>query len=138
MENRPSWLDFAKIRLSWGQNGNERIGSFAYTSMMSQGKNAVINGKVYTGMLPSGYANADLKWETSEQTDLGIDLRFFNSALTFSADYFVKKTKDMLLSMPMRSHRPLQRTFSPSISISWYFRLEEPQLITRTFMEYPP
>lgn len=56
MENRPSWLDFAKIRLSWGQNGNERIGSFAYTSMMSQGKNAVINGKVYTGMLPSGYA----------------------------------------------------------------------------------
>ena len=44
----------------------------------------------------------------------------------------------MLLSMPMRSHRPLQRTFSPSISISWYFRLEEPQLITRTFMEYPP
>ena len=101
MENRPSWLDFAKIRLSWGQNGNERIGSFAYTSMMSQGKNAVINGKVYTGMLPSGYANADLKWETSEQTDLGIDLRFFNSALTFSADYFVKKTKDMLLSMPI-------------------------------------
>ena len=88
-------------RLSWGQNGNERIGSFAYTSMMSQGKNAVINGKVYTGMLPSGYANADLKWETSEQTDLGIDLRFFNSALTFSADYFVKKTKDMLLSMPI-------------------------------------
>lgn len=101
MENRPSWLDFAKIRLSWGQNGNERIGSFAYTSMMSQGKNAVINGKVYTGMLPRGYANADLKWETSEQTDLGIDLRFFNSALTFSADYFVKKTKDMLLSMPI-------------------------------------
>ena len=44
----------------------------------------------------------------------------------------------MLLSMPMRSHRPLQRTFSPSISISWYFRLEEPQLITRIFMEYPP
>lgn len=38
-------------------------------------------------MLPSGYANADLKWETSEQTDLGIDLRFFNSALTFSVGF---------------------------------------------------
>ncbi|MBQ8502508.1 MAG: TonB-dependent receptor [Bacteroides sp.] len=101
MENKPSWLDFAKLRFSWGQNGNERIGSFAYTSMMSQGRNAVIAGKVYTGMLPSGYANADLKWETSEQTDLGLDLRFFNSALTFSVDYFVKKTKDMLLSMPI-------------------------------------
>ena len=55
---------------------------------MSQGKNAVINGKVYTGMLPSGYANADLKWETSEQTDLGIDLRFFNSALTILCRLF--------------------------------------------------
>lgn len=108
MENRPSWFDFAKIRLSWGQNGNERIGSFAYTSMMGQGKNAVIGGQVYTGMLPTGYANADLKWETSEQTDLGIDLRFLNSALTFSADYFVKKTKDMLLSMPI----PLYTSYS--------------------------
>lgn len=101
MANKPSWLDFAKIRFSWGQNGNERIGAFAYTSMMSQGRNTVIDGKVYTGMLPSGYANADLKWETSEQTDLGLDLRLFNSALTFSADYFVKKTRDMLLSMPI-------------------------------------
>lgn len=101
LAGRPSWFDFAKIRFSWGQNGNERIGSFAYTSMMSQGKNTVIGGNVYTGMLPAGYANADLKWETSEQTDLGIDLRFFRGALTFSADYFVKKTKDMLLSMPI-------------------------------------
>ncbi len=108
MANKPSWFDFAKIRFSWGQNGNERIGAFAYTSMMDQGKNAVIDGKVYTGMLPKGYANADLKWETSEQTDLGLDLRFFNSALTFSADYFVKKTKDMLLSMPI----PLYTSYS--------------------------
>ena len=101
MEKTSSWLDFGKLRLSWGQNGNERIGAFAYTSMMQTGHNAVIDGKVYAGMLPAGYANSDLKWETSEQTDLGIDLRFFKSALTFSADYFVKKTKDMLLNMPI-------------------------------------
>ena len=102
MENKPSWLDFAKIRFSWGQNGNEKIGSFAYTSMMTkQDLNAVYGGKVYTGMKPAGYVNTDLKWETSEQTDLGIDLRFFNNALTFTADYFKKKTKDMLLEMPI-------------------------------------
>lgn len=101
MKNRPSWFDFAKIRFSWGQNGNENIGEFKYTSMMGKHFAAVYGGNVYTSMLPSGYANANLKWETSEQTDLGIDLRFLNSALTFSADYFVKKTKDMLLDMPI-------------------------------------
>ncbi|MGM9738945.1 MAG: SusC/RagA family TonB-linked outer membrane protein [Candidatus Cryptobacteroides sp.] len=94
-------LNFGKIRFSWGQNGNERIGSFAYTSMMSQGHNAVVDGTVYTGMLPSGYANADLKWETSEQIDLGLDLRFFDNALTFTFDYYKKNTKDMLMNMPI-------------------------------------
>src|SRR3712207_9483514 len=69
--------------------------------MMAQGKNAVIDGKVYTGMLPAGYSNAELKWETSEQTDLGLDLYFFKRALTFSVDYFVKTTKDMLLWKPI-------------------------------------
>jgi TonB-linked SusC/RagA family outer membrane protein len=102
MENKPFWFDFAKIRFSWGQNGNEKIGSFAYTSMMTKNNlSAVYEGKVYTGMKPAGYVNTDLKWETSEQTDIGIDLRFLNNALTFSADYFKKKTKDMLLEMPI-------------------------------------
>ncbi|MDR2919326.1 MAG: TonB-dependent receptor [Tannerella sp.] len=102
MENKPSWFDFAKIRFSWGQNGNERIGAFAYTSMMTKnGLSAVEAGKVYTGMKPKGYANVDLKWETSEQTDMGLDLRFLNNALSLSADYFIKKTKDMLLNMPI-------------------------------------
>ncbi|NDV83234.1 TonB-dependent receptor [Bacteroides sp. 51] len=102
MENRPSWLDFAKIRFSWGQNGNENMDAFKYTSMMTKsGLSAVEAGKVYTGMKPAGYVNEDIKWETSEQTDLGIDLRFFNNALTFSADYFIKKTKDMLLNLPI-------------------------------------
>lgn len=101
MESLSSWLDFAKLRLSWGQNGNENIGAFQYTTMMAQGKNAVIDGKVYTGMLPAGYSNAELKWETSEQTDLGLDLYFFKRALTFSVDYFVKTTKDMLLWKPI-------------------------------------
>ena len=104
----PKWFDYGKVRLSWGQNGNENIGAFQYTTMMTQGKNAVFGGKVYTGMLPAGYSNKDLKWETSEQTDLGLDLRFLSGALTFSADYYVKKTKNMLLSMPI----PLYTSYS--------------------------
>lgn len=102
MSGAKGWLNFAKLRASWGQNGNENIGAFQYTTTMSKGS-AVVDGKVYTSMLPGGYANADLKWETSEQLDLGIDLRFFNNALTFTADWFDKRTKDMLMSkgLPM-------------------------------------
>ncbi len=108
MASRPSWFDFAKVRLSWGQNGNENIGSFAYTTMMSSGHNAIIDGKSYTGMYPRGYANEDLKWETSEQFDAGIDFRLFNSALAITMDVFQKKTKDMLLNKPI----PLYTSFS--------------------------
>ncbi len=101
MKNRPSWLEFVKVRASWGQNGNESIGAFGYTSMMSMGYNAVINGKVITGAKPSGYVNSDLKWETSEQANLGIDFRFLNNSLSFSLDYFDKKTKDMLMDVSL-------------------------------------
>lgn len=104
----PNWLNFAKLRFSWGRNGNENIGSFMYTSMMAKHFIAVYGDGQYTSMLPSGYANADLKWETAEQTDLGLDLRFFNNALTFTVDYFNKKTKDMLLNMPI----PLYTSYS--------------------------
>lgn len=103
MQSTQNWLNFAKLRLSWGQNGNERIGAFQYTTTMSKGHDAVVDGKVYTGMLPDGYANEHLKWETSEQFDAGLDLRFFDNAATFTVDYFNKVTKDMLLykAIPM-------------------------------------
>jgi len=101
MANRPSWFEFAKIRASWGQNGNENIGAFGYTSLIQTGDyRAVIDDKVVQGAKPTGYSNADLKWETSEQTDLGLDLRFFKS-LSLSVDYFNKQTKDMLCWAPL-------------------------------------
>jgi TonB-linked SusC/RagA family outer membrane protein len=101
MSHRPEWLDFMKLRFSWGQNGNESIGAFGYTSMMSMGYNAVVNGAVVTGAKPSGYVNSNLKWETSEQTDLGLEIRLLKSALTFSFDLFNKKTKDMLMDVSL-------------------------------------
>lgn len=101
MEGKPDWLSFLKLRASWGQNGNESIGAFGYTSMMSMGNNAVVNGSVVTGALTSGYVNSDLKWETSEQLDLGLDLRLLNNSLSFTFDYFKKKTKDMLMDVAL-------------------------------------
>lgn len=104
----PNWFNFAKLRFSWGRNGNENIGSFMYTSMMGKHFVAVYGNGQYTSMLPTGYANADLKWETAEQTDLGLDIRLFNNAFTFTVDYFNKRTKDMLLNMPI----PLYTSYS--------------------------
>lgn len=102
MEGTAHWLSFLKLRASWGQNGNESIDPFGYTSMMNMsGNTAVINGGVVNGARPSGYVNSGLKWETSEQLDLGVDLRFFENALTFTFDYFNKKTKDMLMNVAL-------------------------------------
>jgi len=97
----PTWLNFGKLRASWGQNGNESIGAFGYTSNINLGYNAVVNDNIVAGAKPSGYANADLKWETAEQTDIGLDLGLLKNALTFTADYFYKKTKNMLLDLSL-------------------------------------
>ena len=71
MEGRPEWLSFLKLRASWGQNGNESIDPFGYTSMMSMGNNAVINGSVTTGALPSGYVQFRLEVGNFRTAGLG-------------------------------------------------------------------
>lgn len=100
------WLDALKFRASWGQNGNENIGDFAYLATISTyglgysfgSQNA--NGSLAVGAAPVKVVNPDLKWETSEQTDIGLDVRLFGClGLTF--DYYVKKTKDLLVTTPV-------------------------------------
>lgn len=100
------WLDALKFRASWGQNGNENIGDFAYLATISTyglgypfGSQDV-NGNLAVGAAPTKLANPDLRWETSEQTDIGLDVRLFGClGLTF--DYYVKKTKDLLVTIPI-------------------------------------
>lgn len=101
MNKRPNWLTTTKIRLSWGKNGNENIGNFKYTVLTSPGNNAISGSSenVINGVKASGLANPDLKWEESEQLDFGLDFGFFNNALTFTADYYKKKTNGMLMEM---------------------------------------
>lgn len=99
----PSWLTNTKVRFSWGKNGNERIGDFAYTVNNVMGSNYLFgkSTSLYIGSKASGLANPDLKWEESEQTNIGLDFGFFNNALTFTVDYFVKKTNGMIIAMPI-------------------------------------
>lgn len=103
---RPSWLSNMKVRFSWGKNGNENIDDFRYIVLTSTGNNYIFgNGEnVINGVKPNGLSNQNLKWEESVQTDIGLDLGFFNNALTFTVDYYKKTTDGMLMTMAIPSY----------------------------------
>lgn len=105
MAKRPDWLSNTKVRFSWGKNGNDNIGNFGYLSLTATGNNYVFGsgaGQTATsGVKPAQLTNADLKWEESEQTDIGIDFGFFRNMFTFTADYFYKRTSGMLMDIPV-------------------------------------
>lgn len=100
------WLSIGKLRFSWGTNGSEPYGDFLYTTLTAQGNN-VLFGKqasIVYGSKADKTANPDLKWEESEQTDLGIDLGFFDNTITLTVDYFDKRTNGMIQTMPIPSY----------------------------------
>ena len=104
MEFTRDWLTNTKIRFSWGKNGNENIGKYRYAVYTESGYDVIFGrgaGNKNIGTKAGGLANPDLKWEESVQTDFGIDFGFFNNALTFTVDYFIKKTNGMLMEIPI-------------------------------------
>ena len=103
MESTKSWLDFLKIRASWGQNGNCNISNFQYLATIAFDDPYYFDSKDNPGLgaYPNILPNEDVKWETSEQLDLGFDARFLNSRLGFSFDWYKKTTKDWLVVAPM-------------------------------------
>lgn len=110
-----------KLRVSWGLTGNNRIGEYDYYALLQMLKekqgdyisNGSIPSGVYpfdndmssVGMVPVSLPNEDLKWETTEQWNVGLDLSFFNERLNFTADVYRKTTRDLLLeaSLPLVS-----------------------------------
>ena len=94
-------VNFGKLRASWGQNGSlAGLGGYRYANVIaSTGKYPTGNGLEYIlGYAPSSSGNDELKWETSEQMNFGVDLRFLRDRLTFSADWFNKMTKDLIVT----------------------------------------
>ena len=99
-------ISFLKFRGSWGINGNvSALGSYQYSTTISlngewyQFNPSAGNGLQTFGSRPSGLANPELKWETSEQYDFGIDARFLRDRLTFGFDWYRKLTNDLLISI---------------------------------------
>ena len=113
MAKTQSWLDFLKIRASWGQNGNCAIPAYQYLATIAQSgqyndngykfasdMNTSVAGTPKTGAYANILPNYDLTWETSEQLDFGFDARFLNSRLGVNFDWYKKTTKDWLITGP--------------------------------------
>jgi len=105
MESTKDWMDFLKVRASWGSNGNDNITKFNYLSLI-QLANAQYNfgndnSTLTAGAYPSTIGVTKTKWETSYQTDLGIDARLLNSHINLSVDLYNKLTKDWLIAAPL-------------------------------------
>jgi TonB-linked SusC/RagA family outer membrane protein len=114
MQGTKSWLDFFKLRASWGQNGNNRISKYQYLATIALSGEAGDSGYKFgsttetstagtpmTGAYANIVPNPDLTWETSEQLDFGFDARLLNSRLGVNFDWYKKTTKDWLIGGPM-------------------------------------
>ena len=113
MDSTKSWLDFFKIRASWGQNGNCAIDKYQYLATIALSGEAYDSGYKFSSDMATSVAgtpnvgayanivpNPDLTWETSEQLDFGFDARFLNSRLGVNFDWYKKTTKDWLITGP--------------------------------------
>ena len=111
MESTRSWMDFLKIRASWGQNGNCSIDKYQYLATIGLSGDAndsgykfgsdmltSTSGTPHTGAYAKIVPNPDLTWETSEQLDFGFDARFLSNRLGVNFDWYKKTTKDWLIA----------------------------------------
>ena len=108
-------LSFLKLRASWGVNGNvNALGEYQYASSLETNKNYGynLNGTFLVGVRPSKVLpNPNIKWETSRQVDLGLDLRMFKERLTFSVDWYNKNTHDLLTSTTAPGNTGAERVY---------------------------
>lgn len=104
MQSIHNWMDFLKVRASWGLNGNDRIKSFNYLSLISLANARYNFGSTNTtltqGSYPQTIGNPDTRWEASRQTNIGFDARLF-SKLDINIDLYNKTTKDWLIQAPL-------------------------------------
>ena len=109
-----TFIDMLKLRASWGQVGNQNVDDFQYAATINTSTaytsdyynsaayyNFGTNGVNTAGAYPSRLANPNLKWETSEQTNIGFDLNLLKNKLAVNADFYIKTTKDWIVQAPI-------------------------------------
>ncbi|WP_426589116.1 SusC/RagA family TonB-linked outer membrane protein [Mucilaginibacter sp. R-33] len=125
-----AWLSDLKFRGGYGEVGNQgSIPLFQYNALYSSGGAATTgtnvgypfgkngsSGEVYQpGLAPTQPANPDLRWETDYQTDIGMDAAFLNGALTFTVDYYNRRSKDFLLNLPVSSQTGFSQNLAQNV-----------------------
>ena len=97
-------LEVFKVRASWGVNGNQEIGDYQFVSIINNSRGYNYGSGTETGSSPLYIENQNIRWEESEQYNLGIDFGLFNNRLQGSADYYIKNTNGLLERLPIPSH----------------------------------
>jgi TonB-linked SusC/RagA family outer membrane protein len=96
-----SGIDDLKIRANWGRLGNSSIGDWDYLGTINQSLVTVIGGTLVSGAAQVKMVNSNLRWETKETTNIGLDAIFLRQRLGVSAEYYISNTKDVLTDMPI-------------------------------------
>ena len=92
-----------KLRAGWGIVGNGQVGDYSHYGLVNPGSPYVFNGNVVPGSTSSTLENPELKWETTKQTNFGIDVSLLNNRLSITSDFYIKKTSEMLLNKKIPS-----------------------------------
>lgn len=90
-----------KLRASYGETGNDRIGDYVYQGTLNSNMFYNFDGSLMSGSAISALANADLKWETTKMKNIGLDLGFWSDQFTLSFEWFENTTEDMILGVPI-------------------------------------
>lgn len=98
---KTKWVDDMKVRMSLGTTGNQNIGDYSTYGLYALGANYTFNGTIYPGTKPSTIGNSSLKWESTKQFDLGLDYSFLNYSITITADYYIKRTNNLLVNVDL-------------------------------------
>ena len=90
------WVDLLKIKASYGEQGNDQIGNYRYTSLYS-----IVNSGGSPAAVPSTLGNKNITWETQGNFNVGVDFDLFKGRISGTVDFFTRKTSDMLFSFPL-------------------------------------
>jgi len=97
------WVDNLKLRIGYGELGNQGINNFETTQTLVAGGNSVFGGSIFQGVVPARLPNPDLRWETTAETNIGLDFSLFTNRISGAIDYFNRKTTDQLFVKPLPS-----------------------------------
>ncbi|HEY4786073.1 MAG TPA: SusC/RagA family TonB-linked outer membrane protein, partial [Bacteroidales bacterium] len=103
LKDNVSWITNLKLRASWGELGNQNIGTYPYQYVLASGQNYTFGGTLASGVALTTLPNTDIKWETTQVTDIGIDLSVLKDKIGLTFDYFDKTTSDILYQKSVSS-----------------------------------